>query len=145
MVGNFGVVPFPGTEPGPSTFGQGNYNIIPKGAAHPAAAFTFISWLAGFDNTKFTSSMDPKGGWIPASPQIAAAPTYQKWISANPWLKVFVTQMSSPYSVTPKLTTHESEFETAEATASEDIAEKTKSPSAALTYIDSTSNSSTGG
>jgi multiple sugar transport system substrate-binding protein len=145
MVGNFGVVAFPGTEPGPSTFGQGNYNIIPKGAAHPKAAFTFMAWLAGFDNVKFNSSMDPKGGWMPASPQIAAAPAYQKWLKANPWLDIFVKQMSSPYSVTPALTVHESEFETAEATASEDIAEKTKSPGAALAYIDSTSNSGAGG
>jgi multiple sugar transport system substrate-binding protein len=144
MVGNFGVVAFPGTEPGPSTFGQGNYNIIPKGASDPSAAFTFITWLAGYDNTSFTSTMDPKGGWMPASPQIAAAPAYQKWLSANPWLSIFIKQMSSPYSVTPALTTHESAFETAEATATENIAEKTMTPSAALAYIDSQSNSSTG-
>ena len=145
MVGNFGVVAFPGTEPGPSTFGQGNYNIIPKGAAHPKAAFTFMAWLAGFDNTTFTASMDPKGGWMPASPEIVAAPAYQTWLKANPWLDIFVKQMSSPYSVTPALTVHESEFETAEASASEDIAEKTKSPAAALAYIDSTANSGAGG
>jgi ABC-type glycerol-3-phosphate transport system substrate-binding protein len=43
MVGNFGVVPFPGTVAGPSTIGQGNFNIIPKGAADPTAAFEFIT------------------------------------------------------------------------------------------------------
>jgi multiple sugar transport system substrate-binding protein len=145
MVGNFGVVAFPGTEPGPSTFGQGNYNIIPKGASDPSAAFTFITWLAGYDNTAFTSTMDPKGGWMPAGPAIAAAPAYQKWLSANPWLSIFIKQMSSPYSVTPALTTHESAFETAEGTATEDIAEKTMTPTGALAYIDSQSNSSTGG
>jgi multiple sugar transport system substrate-binding protein len=144
MVGNFGVVPFPGTEPGPSTFGQGNYNIIPKGAANPSAAFTFVTWLAGYNNVAFTSAEDPKGGWIPAGPQIATAPAYEKWLTANPWLQTFVKQMSSPYSVTPTLTTHESAFETAEATATENIAEKTSSPAAALAYIDSQSNSSTG-
>jgi multiple sugar transport system substrate-binding protein len=145
MAGNFGVVTFPGTEPQGSTFGQGNYNIIPKGAANPSAAFTFISWLAGFGNSAFTSAEDPKGGWIPASPTIAAAPAYQKWLAANPWLQTFVKQMSSPYSVTPALTTHESEFEAAEATATEDIAERTKTPAAALAYIDSQSNSGAGG
>ena len=145
MVGNFGVVPFPGTVGGPSTFGQGNYNIIPKGASDPKAAFTFITWLAGYHNLAFNSTMDPKGGWIPASPQVAAAPAYQKWISANPWLQVYVSQMSSKYSVTPKLTKSESEFETAEATASEDIAEKAKTPAQSLAYIDATANSSTGG
>jgi multiple sugar transport system substrate-binding protein len=145
MIGNFGVVPFPGTVPQGSTFGQGNYNIIPKGAANPSAAFTFIAWLSGFGNAKFTSAEDPKGGWIPASPTIAAAPAYQKWLKANPWLQQFVTQMSSPYSVTPALTTHEAEFEAAEATATEDIAERTKTPAEALAYIDSQSNNGAGG
>jgi hypothetical protein len=51
--------------------------------------------------------------------------------------------MSSPLSVAPKLTKTESEFETAEATATEDIAEKSLSPSAALAYIDSQANSTT--
>ena len=145
MVGNFGVEAFPGIEPGPSTFGQGNYNIIPKGAAHPSAAFTFIAWLAGYDNTSFTSQIDPKGGWMPPSQAIVSAPAYQAWLKANPWLNVFVNQMSSPYSVTPTLTKTESEFETAEATATEDIGEKTKTPQQALAYIDSQSNSGAGG
>jgi multiple sugar transport system substrate-binding protein len=142
MEGNFGVEAFPGTEPGPSTIGAGNMNIIPKGASDPAAAFEFITWLAGFHNTKFTSAEDPKGGWMPASPQIAAAPAFQAWIRANPWLKVYVDQMSSPYSATPALTPTESAFEAAEATATSDILEKTLSPSAALSYIDSQANSS---
>jgi multiple sugar transport system substrate-binding protein len=145
MTSNFGVEAFPGTEPGPSTFGQGNYNIIPKGAAHPSAAFTFISWLAGYDNVSFTSQIDPKGGWMPASPAIVAAPAYQTWLKANPWLQVFVNQMSSPYSVTPTLTKSESEFETAEATATEAIGEKTKTPQQALAYIDAQANSGAGG
>ena len=145
MTSNFGVEAFPGTEPGPSTFGQGNYNIIPKGAAHPSAAFTFISWLAGYDNVSFTSQIDPKSGWMPASPAIVAAPAYQAWLKANPWLQVFVNQMSSPYSVTPSLTKTESEFETAEATATEAIGEKTKTPQQALAYIDAQANSGAGG
>ena len=145
MVGNFGVEAFPGTEPGPSTFGQGNYNIIPKGAAHPSAAFTFIAWLAGYDNASFTSQIDPKGGWMPASPSIVSAPAYQAWLKANPWLTVFVNQMSSPYSVTPTLTKTESEFETAEATATEGIGEKTETPQQALAYIDSQANNGAGG
>jgi multiple sugar transport system substrate-binding protein len=145
MVGNFGVVAFPGTVAGPSTFGQGNYNIIPKGASNPSAAFTFISWLAGYNNVTFTAQIDPKGGWMPASPAIVAAPAYQAWLKANPWLAVFVQQMSSPYSVTPTLTKTESEFELAEATATEAIAEKTKTPQQALAYIDSQANHGAGG
>jgi multiple sugar transport system substrate-binding protein len=140
MVGNFGVVAFPGTQPGPSTIGAGNMNIIPKGASDPAAAFEFVTWLAGFNNTTFTSGMDPKGGWMPASPQIAAAPAFQAWVKANPWLKVYIAQMSSKYSATPALTPTESQFEAAEATATNDILEKTLTPSAALAYIDTQAN-----
>jgi multiple sugar transport system substrate-binding protein len=145
MVGNFGVVPFPYTVGGPSTFGQGNYNIIPKGAAHPAQAFTFISWLDGYNNATFTSQIDPKGGWMPASASIVSQPAYQAWLKANPWLQVFVQQMSSPYSVTPTLTKTESEFETAEGLATEAIGEKTKTPQQALAYIDAQANSGAGG
>jgi len=145
MVGNFGVVPFPNTVGGPSTFGQGNYNIIPKGSAHPKQAFEFIAWLAGYQNEAFNSQIDPKGGWMPTSPTVVQQPAYQAWLKANPWLDVFVQQMSSPLSVTPKLTPTESEFETAEATASEDIAERTKTPQQALVYIDQQANSGAGG
>jgi multiple sugar transport system substrate-binding protein len=145
MVGNFGVVPFPHTVGGPSTFGQGNYNIVPKGAAHPKQAFEFIAWLAGYQNETFNSKIDPKGGWMPASPSVVTQSAYQAWLKANPWLQVFVQQMSSPYSVTPKLTKSESEFETAEATATEDIAEHSKTPQQALVYIDQQANSGAGG
>ena len=144
MSGNFGVVAFPGTVGGPSTFGQGNFNIVPKGAAHPQQAFEFMAWLAGFGNETFASTMDPKGGWMPTSPSIAAQPAYKAWLTANPWLNVFIEQMSSPLSQTPKLTATESEFETAEATASEAIAEKTDTWQQALTYIDTQANSATG-
>jgi multiple sugar transport system substrate-binding protein len=145
MVGNFGVVPFPNTVGGPSTFGQGNYNIVPKGAAHPQQAFEFMAWLAGYQNLAFNSQMDPKGGWMPASPSVVQQPAYQAWLKANPWLDVFVQQMSSPLSVTPKLTATESEFLTAEATAAEAIAEHTKTPQQALTYIDQQANNAAGG
>ena len=145
MANNFGVVAFPNTVGGPSTFGQGNYNIIPKGSAHPQQAFEFIAWLAGYNNETFNAQIDPKGGWMPASPAIVAEPAYQAWLKANPWLNVFVQQMSSPMSVTPKLTKSESQFETAEATATEDIAEHSKTPQQALAYIDQQANSGAGG
>ena len=145
MNSNFGVVPFPNSVGGPSTFGQGNFNIIPKGAAHPKQAFEFIAWLAGYQNESFNSQMDPKGGWMPASPTVVSQPAYKAWLKANPWLDVFVQQMSSPRSVTPKLTKTESEFLTAEATAAEDIAEHSKTPQQALVYIDQQANSGAGG
>ncbi|MDR2986525.1 MAG: extracellular solute-binding protein [Nocardiopsaceae bacterium] len=145
MSNNFGVIAFPGTVGGPSTFGQGNYNIIPKGAAHPAQAFEFMTWLAGFDNESFISTMLPKGGWMPTSPQVAAQPTFKSWASSNSWLSVFIQQMSRPLSETPKLTASESAFMTAETTASEAIAERSQTWQQALTYIDNQANNTTGG
>ena len=75
---HFGVEAFPGIVPKPSTLGQGNFNIIPKGSAHPAQAFEFISWLAGYHNESFVGSIDPKGGWVPAGPTVTKAPAYQR-------------------------------------------------------------------
>ena len=143
MEGNFGVVPFPGTVAGPSTIGQGNFNIIPKGASDPAAAFEFITWLAGFNNVKFTANMDPQGGWVPASPQIAAAPAYQNYVKKFPWMSTYLEQMSSKYSQAPVLTTHESQAENAMVTASNNVEDGTMTPAQGLTYIDTRANSNT--
>jgi multiple sugar transport system substrate-binding protein len=145
MENNFGVVAFPGTEPQPSTFGGGNYNIIPKGAAHPRQAFEFISWLAGYQNQSVISKIDPEGGWMPASPQITAQPAFRSWVKAHPYLQIFVNQMSSPYSVTPTLTTTESEWATAQANATAYIAQRIKTPQQALAYMDAEGNSSASG
>ena len=97
------------------------------------------------DNESFISTLLPKGGWMPTSPAVAAEPAFKSWVSANPWLDVFIEQMSSSLSQTPKLTASESAFETAETTASEAIAEKTETWQQALTYIDTQANSATGG
>ena len=138
-------MPFPSTVGGPSTFGQGNYNIIPKGAAHPQQAFEFIAWLAGYNNESFMTPIDPKGGWMPASPAVAAAPAYQAWLKANPWLTVFVQQMSSPLSVTPKLTPTESEFVHRRGHRLRKHRREVMTPQQALTYIDQQANSGAGG
>lgn len=138
MEKNFGVVPFPGPVAG-TTLGQGNYNIIPKGAREPQAAFEFISWLAGFQNPWIATLM-PKGGWIPASPQVVKAPAYRAWLKESPWLAAFLPPMSNKRSETPVLTTNEDELETAEANATNYVLEKTMSPEKALEYIDSQGN-----
>jgi multiple sugar transport system substrate-binding protein len=145
MEKNFGVEAFPGIEPQPSTFGGGNYNIIPRGAAHPQQAFEFIAWLAGYHNLPVISKIDPEGGWMPASPQITDQPAFKDWVGANPWLQIFVSQMSSPYSVTPRLTRTEAQFGTAQSDMVADIAQRIMSPQQALAYIDTQSNSTTGG
>jgi multiple sugar transport system substrate-binding protein len=140
LQGDFGVIPFPGIVGGPSTIGQGNFNIIPKGSAHPAQAFEFISWLAGYNNANFIGAIDPKGGWVPAGPSVTKVPAYQAWLKANPWLAPFLPQMSSPYSAAPDLTPTQSQLFTAEDTATADVLQKLMTPTQALKYIDQQAN-----
>lgn len=140
---NFGVIPFPATGYVPSggTLGQGNFNIIPKGASNPSAAFQLIAWLAGYDNTKYIATIDPTGGWVPAGPSVAAAAPYQAYVKKFPWMATFLKQMSSPYSATPRLTPTEAAYYNASQTATEDILTKKLTPMQALKYIDSQGNS----
>jgi multiple sugar transport system substrate-binding protein len=142
LVGHFGVIPFPGTVGGPSTIGQGNFNIIPKGSAHPAQAFEFVAWLAGYHNEAFTASIDPKGGWVPAGPSVTKAPAYRAWLESNPWLKAFLPQMKSKYSAAPALTPTQSQLFTAEDTATANVLQKLMTPAKALQYIDQQANAS---
>jgi hypothetical protein len=51
--------------------------------------------------------------------------------------------MSSKYSEAPRLTPTESQLATAMGTASDNVLEKTMTPTAALAYIDTQANSTT--
>jgi len=141
LEGKFGVVPFPGPVPGPSTLGQGNFNIIPKGSSHPAQAFEFIAWLAGYNNAAFTASIDPIGGWVPAGPSVTKAPAYQKWLKSNPYLSSFLPAMSNPHTVAPLLSPTESQLFAAMDTATANVLQKLMTPEQALKYIDQQGNS----
>ena len=142
LEGHFGVEAFPGIVPGPSTLGQGNFNIIPKGSAHPAQAFEFISWLAGYHNESFVGSIDPTGGWVPAGPTVTKAPAYQKWLKQNSWLSGFLPQMSSRYTQAPTLTPTQAQLFAAENTATANVLQKIMTPKQALKYIDQQANAS---
>lgn len=143
LEGKFGVVPFP-TVPGgptvPSTWVNGNYNIIPKGAKHPRAAFTFMSWLAGYHNVNGIAKILPKGGWIPPSPEVAASPTYKAWLNGNSYLKPFIAQFASKASRTTALTPAEAQYETAMKNAVQYLLTKKMTPVQALKYIDTQAN-----
>jgi len=143
LVGKFGVVPFPVPSGGPTTpssYVWGNYNVIPKGAKHPSAAFKFIAWLTGYDNVPYTAKILPKGGWVPVSAKVSEYRTYQNWLNANTYLKPFITEFASRYSRSETLTSAESEYTTALATAMEEVATKKMTPLQALTYVDKLAN-----
>jgi len=140
LEGNFGVEAFPGTVPIPSTLGQGNFNIIPKGSAHPQQAFEFLTWLAGYQNEAFMGKIDPLGGWVPGGPTVTKQPAYQDWLKSNPWLADFLPEMTSPYTQAPALTPTQAELFTAENTATADVLQKIMTPAQALKYIDQQAN-----
>ena len=141
LEGGFGVMAFPGIVGGPSTLGQGNFNIIPKGA-HAAQAFEFITWLAGYNNESFVGSIDPVGGWVPAGPSVTKTAPYVKWIKSNPWLSGFLPQMTSKYTQAPVLTATQAQLFTAENTATANVLQKIMTPMQALRYIDKQANAS---
>jgi multiple sugar transport system substrate-binding protein len=143
LVGHFGVESFP-TVPGgpkaPSTWVNGNYNVIPKGAKNPQAAFAFVAWLAGYDNVTTMSQILPTGGWVPTSPKVAAAPAYKTWLRKNPYLKPFITQFGSRYSRQTQLTPAEAVYDVALTDAAQYVATGKMKPMAALRYIDAQAN-----
>jgi multiple sugar transport system substrate-binding protein len=141
----FGVAPMPTASGGGSSGCSdvwGNYNVIPKGAQHPAAAWTFMTWMAGYDNTAWAAKTMVLGAWLPASPQIAAQPAFKSWEAANPYMKVFSDGMANPASDIAPVTSHEVAYENALTTAVQEVETGQMSPSQALTYIDSQGNNS---
>jgi ABC-type glycerol-3-phosphate transport system substrate-binding protein len=138
LEGNFGVEPFPGI---PSTIGQGNFVIIPKGSKHPAQAAEFIAWLSGYKNAAFAAKIDTAGGWIPGGPSVTKQPVYKAWIAANPWLKGFLPEMTDKGTVAPQLTANQSQLFTAENTATANVLQGLQTPLQALQYIDQQGNS----
>jgi multiple sugar transport system substrate-binding protein len=140
LEGHIGVVSFPGTVGGASTIGQGNFNIIPKSSKHPQQAFEFEAWLAGYKNANYIAKIDTVGGWIPGGPSVTKVSAYQKWIKSNSYLKSFLPQMTSKYTVAPVLSPRQSELFTAEDTATADVLQKIMTPTQALKYIDKQAN-----
>ena len=140
LEGGFGVEAFPGTVPIPSTLGQGNFNIIPKGSAHPAQAFEFMTWLSGYQNENFMGTIDPVGGWVPGGPSVTKVPAYQAWLKSNPWLSGFLPEMTSRYTEAPALTPTQAELFNAENTATANVLQKIMTPAQALKYIDQQAN-----
>lgn len=142
MANDFGIVPFPSVPGGattPSTWLNGNYNVIPKGAKDPQGGLAFIAWLAGFNNPGITSFY-PLGGWMPPSPTLATAAPFVKWTKQVPYVKLFVSLLTGPDTVTTTLTPTESEYFNSSTSALEALGTHKMTPSQALSYIDAQAN-----
>lgn len=138
----YGVAPLPappGGHYGASTI-NGNYNIIPKNAKYPKAAWTFITWLSGYGNVAWAASHDPLGGWLPPSPKVANAPAYKKFIAASPNRAQFVKALANPYDHISAVTPAEQFYQTTMATEQDDVLEGKVSPIAALKAVQQAAN-----
>jgi multiple sugar transport system substrate-binding protein len=140
----FGAVPMPAPPDGVSGCSDiwGNYNVIPKGAKNPQAAWTFMTWMAGYHNAAWAAKTLPSGAWMPPSPQIASQPAFKNWIAAHPYLKVFSDGMSNSGNDIAPVTSNESAYENALTTAVQYAETGKMSPTQALTYIDNQGNKS---
>jgi multiple sugar transport system substrate-binding protein len=145
LEGNFGVEAFPGNaQYTGATLGQGNFNIIPKGAAHAKDAFEFMAWMSGYGSRSQATAIakiDTQGGWVPGGPSVTKLPVYKAWIAANPWLKGFLPEETNKHTAAPVLTPTNSQLFTAEDTASANVLQGTMTPLQALQYIDQQGNS----
>lgn len=144
MLKNFGTMAFPHVPGGPTglaTYDWGNYNVIPKGAKSPSAAFTFAAWLTGYSNPNYLdSTWIVPGGQLPDSRTESAAPAYLQWLKTNPWARVFVNALDSPASAPMLPTPTEGQFTTAMTTAMQLLATHKVTPMGALKYIDTNAN-----
>lgn len=143
---SFGVeeMPAPIASRTGCTYVNGNYNVIPKGAPHPHAAWKFMTWMSGYDNAAWAAKTLPKGAWMPPSPTIAKQSAYTKWVASHSYLKTFVAELANKYDYITPVTPNEAEYETASATGLENLETGKMGVMAALNYIDNSSNSNKG-
>ncbi len=138
----YGVAPLPAPPGGHygASWINGNYNIIPRGAKYPRAAWTFIAWLAGYHNVRWAASHDPLGGWLPPSPAVTKQPAYKKFVNANPWRKYFVAALANRFDRVTPVTPVEQYFETKMTNAVDGVLEGREKPIAALRHVQTVTN-----
>lgn len=88
----WGVEPLPGSAS--SAYFDMNLDEIPKGATHQSAAFDFLTWMTGYDNTSYRAKSVQLYGQ-PSSPAVVGNSTYQKYLDAVPARREFIKVLSN--------------------------------------------------
>ncbi len=99
-VPRFGVCPLPYPPGGRPRAGwlNGNFFLIPRGAAEPAGALAFARFWVGFGGHVGEAARTcAAGGWIPVAPAVAEHPDYQRYLDEHPLMRVFVGLAGSPH------------------------------------------------
>jgi multiple sugar transport system substrate-binding protein len=91
------TAPLPPPQGGRSRAGwsNGNFMIIPRGAAQPAGAFEFIKFWSGLANPQRAAEFYTWGGWLPLRRAIADAPVYRQYVRKHPPFQTFVDLLPS--------------------------------------------------
>jgi len=98
------VAPIPPPKGGKplACWSNGNFMIIPSGARHKEGAWAFMRFWSGVDNPERAAEFYTWGGWLPITPEVAAAPVYQAYCNKYPQFRTFLEVMASPnVQVTP--------------------------------------------
>jgi multiple sugar transport system substrate-binding protein len=135
---HWGAIPIPAPVGGNSdvTMVNGNYDIIPKGAAHPEQAWTFVAWMAGINNAK-ASQFLTTGGWMPAVPSVAEQPGYQQWLNQVPVRHEFLQAFNNPKDYTDPLACNGEQYSTDMGNAVEAVLSNTMNAEQALASLQS--------
>jgi multiple sugar transport system substrate-binding protein len=82
-----------------ASFSSSDFMTIPSGAKHADGAWAFIKFWEGIDHPAQAAKYKISFGWLPASPEQAAAPDYQKYLKLYPQYKTFVQLAASKHIV----------------------------------------------
>jgi multiple sugar transport system substrate-binding protein len=74
---------------------NGNFMIIPKGAAHPEGAWEFAKFWAGWGDPARAAEFCTWGGWLPLWPPVAEAPAYRAFLAKHPAFGTFLDVLPS--------------------------------------------------
>lgn len=97
-IDEFGVAPLPPPPGGVERAGwvNGNYFLVPRGAANPAGAWAFMKFWAGFDGSEVDAAVTAAaGGWVPASQAVVDEPAFQAFLQERPLFRPFVALAAS--------------------------------------------------
>jgi multiple sugar transport system substrate-binding protein len=94
---DYRTAPLPSPAGGPplAGFSYGNFMIVPTGAKHAAGAWEFIKFWSGIEHPEVAAEFYTWGGWMPPTPAIAAAPSYQAYVAKYPQFRTFLDILPS--------------------------------------------------
>ncbi len=99
-VTEYGVCPLPPPPGGRALAGwvNGNFFLLPRGAANSQGAWEFMKFWSGFDGHEADAAQTcAEGGWIPVSKAVVDQPRFQAFLREQPLFREFVALAAEPF------------------------------------------------